>query len=155
MDENGVQKLFQKAMADDDAVAMREGLELMLGITDPGGLSSDREYLLRRTDFVMEMPQSRERLRGRDAMRQLQQRFPGSGPSVALRRVVGAGRVWVVEGFADYGDDPWHVVVIFELDDDGLIQRETRYYTGGLEAPGWRADLVEAMEDRHPPATRS
>ena len=47
----------------------------------------------------MEMPQSGERvLRGRDAMRQLQEAFPvPGGPAVTLRRVVGGDRVWVVE----------------------------------------------------------
>lgn len=94
----------------------------------------------------MEMPQSRERLRGRDAMRKLQEAFPGPPPSMTLRRVVGAGRVWVAEALSDYGEDPWHVVVIFELDDEGLIARETRYYTGVLEAPDWRAELMETMD---------
>ena len=95
----------------------------------------------------MEMPQSGERIRGRDAMRELQRRFPGGGPSVVLRRVVGGGRVWVLESSADYGDDPWQVIVIFEFDDEGLIAKETRYYTHPFEAPEWRADLVESMDD--------
>jgi hypothetical protein len=34
---------------------------------------------------------------------------------------------------------------MFELDSDGLIARETRYYTQPFEAPAWRAGLVEAM----------
>lgn len=146
MSDSDVQELFRKAMDDNDPVAMREGLERLLGIAESGSLSAEREFDLRRRDFVMEMPQSGERVRGREAMRQLQERFPGGGPSIALRRVVGGDRVWVAEANADYGDDPWHVIVIFELDDDGLIARETRYYTQALEAPEWRADLVEPIE---------
>lgn len=146
MSDVQVQELFRRALAEDDAVSMREGLERMLGLSDSGSLSAEREYLLRRPDFVMEMPQSRERLRGRDAMRKLQEAFPGPPPSMTLRRVVGAGRVWVAEALSDYGEDPWHVVVIFELDDEGLIARETRYYTGVLEAPDWRAELMETMD---------
>lgn len=139
-------ELFRAAIAEDDADSMRKGLELMLGISGSGGLSAEREHLLRSPDFVMEMPQSGERVRGRDAMRRLQDSFPGgAGPSVAVRRVVGAGRVWVLEGHADYGDDPWNVVVIIELDDEALIARETRYYTQSLEAPEWRAALVEPL----------
>jgi hypothetical protein len=51
----------------------------------------------------------------------------------------------VVEGVNDYGDDVWHVVVVLELDDDGRIVRDTRYYTQKTEAPAWRAQWVEAM----------
>jgi hypothetical protein len=142
-----VQDLFRRAIATNDAAAMRQGLELLLGLDDAKGLSPEREYLQRRPDFVMEMPQSGERIRGRDDMRELQRRFPGGvGPSVALRRVVGAGRVWVIEASADYGDDPWKTVLIFEFDEEGLIEKETRYYTRAFEAPEWRADLVEAMD---------
>lgn len=148
MGEPQVQELFRSAIVDDDAVAMREGIELLLGIAGADGLSAEREHELRRPDFVMEMPQSGERVRGRDAMRQLQERFPvPGGPAVTLRRVVGGGRVWVAEAAADYGEDPWHVVVIFELDDTGLIAKETRYYTRRLDAPPWRADLVESMDE--------
>ncbi len=144
MTDQSVPDLFRTAMANDDPGAMRAGLELLLGIADSAGLSPDEEYLLRRPDFVMEMPQSGERISGRDAMRELQQRFPGAPPSVVLQRVTGSGKVWVAQALSDYGEDePWYVVVIFELDDDALIARETRYYTRGFEGPGWRADLVE------------
>jgi hypothetical protein len=34
---------------------------------------------------------------------------------------------------------------MFELDGDGLITGETRYYTKTFEAPAWRAGLVEAI----------
>jgi hypothetical protein len=147
MTDSDVQGLFRRAIETNDAPAMREGLKLLLGLDDARGLSAEREYELRRADFVMEMPQSGERIRGRDAMRELQRRFPGGGPSVVLRRVVGGGRVWVLESSADYGDDPWQVMVIFEFDDKGLIAKETRYYTHPFEAPEWRADLVEPMDD--------
>jgi hypothetical protein len=92
----------------------------------------------------MEMPQSGERIRGRDAMRAMQEAFPAP-PRVRLRRVVGAGRVWVVEGVNDYGDDVWHVVLTLELDDDGRIVRDTRYYAQPVEAPAWRAAFVEPL----------
>lgn len=155
MTDANVQDLFRQGIAANDALAMREGLELLLGLDAARGLSAEREYELRRPDFVMEMPQSGERIRGRDAMRELQRRFPGGGPSVVLRRVVGGDRVWVLESHADYGDDPWQVIVIFEFDDEGLIAKETRYYTHAFEAPEWRADLVESMDPGEGSATVS
>lgn len=63
-----------------------------------------------------------------------------------MRRVTGAGRVWIAEADINYGDDDrWQAVIIFELDGHGLIARETRYYPRAFEAPAWRSQLVEAM----------
>jgi hypothetical protein len=145
MAEPSVLALFRTAVADDDTAAMRAGLEQLFGITSGRGVSAAEEYELRAPDYVMEMPQSGERIRGRDAMRDMQEAFPHP-PQITLRRVVGAGRVWVVEGVNDYGDDIWHVVVVLELDGEGRIVRDTRYYTQKSEAPAWRAPWVERID---------
>jgi hypothetical protein len=144
MSESEVLELFRKAVSDDDAAAMRDGLERLFGLTDGDGLSAEEEYRVRHPDYVMDMPQSGERIRGRDAMRAMQEAFP-TPPSLTLRRVVGSGRVWVVEGVNDYAGDVWHVVVTLELDDEGRIVRDTRYYTQKSQAPGWRAQWVEQL----------
>jgi hypothetical protein len=140
-----VRELFRQALAGDDAASMRRGLEALFGIAEGAGVSAEEEYELRSPDYVMDMPQTGERIRGRDNMLAMQQAFP-SPPSITLRRVTGAGRVWVIEGVNDYGsDDVWHVVVVFELDDDGRIVTDTRYYTQGSDAPEWRAQWVEPI----------
>lgn len=65
-------------------------------------LGPDSEYELRYEDFVAEMPQSGERIRGRDAMRKLQRAFPpdakprSCAPDHRCRRAVdsrGRGRL--------------------------------------------------------------
>ena len=145
MDDIGVRAHFRQAIAHDDAAAMREGVEELLGLSDGGGLSAEQEYLLRHPDYVMEMPQSNERIRGREAMRAMQEAFP-IPPQVRLRRVTGAGRTWVIEGVNDYGGDVWNVVLILELDQDGLILRDTRYYGQGSNPPAWRSRWVEPIE---------
>ncbi|MET9631484.1 nuclear transport factor 2 family protein [Lentzea sp. NPDC006480] len=136
---NPVLELFRRAVTDNDADAMREGVELMFG-----DLDAQSEYELRSPDYVMEMPQSGERISGRDDMRAMQEAFP-KPPAIELRRVSGAGKLWVVEGVNDYGDgdDAWHVVVVWELDDDGRIVRDTRYYSQKFAPPQWRAQWVE------------
>ena len=144
MGESGVLELFRRAVSDADAQAMRAGLEQLFGLTSGAGLSVEDEYRVRHPEFVMEMPQSRERIRGRDAMRAMQEAFP-TPPTIRLRRVVGAGRVWTVEGVNDYGDDVWHVVLVLELDDSGRIVRDTRYYSRPFEPPAWRAAWVEPI----------
>lgn len=138
--------LFRKAVLDNDVASMREGLERLFGLTDGGGLSAEDEYWVRHPDYVMDMPQSGERIHGRDAMRAMQEAFPTPPPTLTLRRVVGSGRVWVVEGVNDYGAEVWHVVATLELDDEGRIVRDTRYYTQKSEAPEWRARWVEPIE---------
>jgi hypothetical protein len=140
-----VLELFQRAIANDDPESMRTGIELLFGLTDGTGLSAEDEYDVRHPDYIMEMPQSNERIRGRDAMRSMQEEFP-TPPSLSLRRVMGSGRVWVVEGVNDYAGDVWHVVVILELDERGRIVRDTRYYTQRSDAPEWRAQWVESIE---------
>jgi ketosteroid isomerase-like protein len=109
-------------------------------------MSPEEEHELRHPDFVMEMPQSGERIRGRENMRSMQEQFPVP-PSIELRRVVGSGDVWVVEARSDYDGRIYHVVMVVEFS-DGKIVRETRYYADPFEAPEWRAEWVEAMEAR-------
>jgi hypothetical protein len=137
-----VQDLFRKAIETDDGAAMREGLELLF--SGASGLSAAEEYELRHEDYVMEMPQSGERITGRDRMRAMQESFPGPPPSITISRVTGARRNWLIEGVNDYGDgDIWHVVLSMEFSPDGRMIRDTRYYAKDFEPPTWRAAFVD------------
>jgi SnoaL-like domain len=107
-------------------------------------LDAATEYELRHDDYVMEMPQSGERIRGRDNMRAMQEAYPNP-PDAVLRRIVGSGEVWVMEITSDYGGgDVYLVTDIFEFR-DGKIAKETRYYSQPFEAPEWRAQWAERM----------
>ena len=111
-------------------------------------LDADAEYALRHEhEFVAEMPQSRERIRGRDNMLALQRAFPPDRvPTFRVRRITGGGDVWTVEAVGDYGGEIYLVVCIFEFR-EGTIVRETRYYPEPFQAPAWRAQWVERMDD--------
>ena len=108
------------------------------------GLGAESGYELRHEDFVMEMPQSGERIRGREKMREFQAAYPAP-PSMRLRRVVVREGLWVVEVVSDYGGQEVHYVSMVELK-DGKMRRDTRYYAEPFEAPEWRASWVERME---------
>jgi hypothetical protein len=111
-------------------------------------LSAEAEYETRHDDYVMEMPQSGERIRGRENMREFQRSFAdySNPPTILLRRVTVRDGLWILEGVNDYGEGRvFTVVAIFELK-DGKIWRDTRYYAEPFDAPQWRADLVERME---------
>ena len=96
----------------------------------------------------MQMPQSGERIKGRESMREFQESFADNSnpPTIQLRRVLVREGLWIAEGVNDYGaGQVFTVVAIFELR-DGKIWRDTRYYNEPFDAPEWRAHLVERME---------
>ena len=94
-------------------------------------------------DYVMEMPQSGEVIRGRENLRSFQEAYPGGAPSIGLRRVLVRDGLWVAELVNDYGDGRvFDVAMILELK-DGKIWRDRRYYAEPFEAHEWRARWVE------------
>ena len=109
-------------------------------------LDPEAEYEWRHEDFVADMPQSNERIVGRENMRELQRAFPPETmPKFTLRRITGGGDVYTVEATGDYGGQIFHVAMVVEFR-DGKILRETRYYAEPFPAPEWRAQWVEEME---------
>ena len=111
-------------------------------------LSAEKEYALRHEDYVMEMPQSGERIRGRENMlgfqKALARNLPNP-PRIRIDRVRVRDRIWVKEGVNDYGDGiVLNSLVIYELK-DGKIWRDTRYYSEPFDAPEWRTQWVERM----------
>jgi len=97
-------------------------------------------------DYVMEMPQSGERIRGRENLRKFQEAYLGGAPSLKLRRVLVRDGLWVVEAVYERGGGQvFNMVTVLELK-DGKIWRDRRYYAEPFEAPEWRAQWVERAE---------
>jgi len=127
-------------------------LTVLLSNLDP-----EEEYAARHEDYVLEMPQSGERIRGRENMRAFQRSYSSSSPSdpmrrIRMHRVMARDGLWVVEGAADYddGQQALDVVVISELR-DGKMWRDRWYFAEPFEAPEWRSQWVERMETGAPP----
>ena len=116
-------------------------------------LDPEEEYDARHPeDYALEMPQSGERIRGRDMMRRFQESYSTLSPSdpmrrIRLRRVLVREDLWIVEGIADYDDEreALNVVLILELR-DGKMWRDRWYFAEPFEAPEWRAQWVERLE---------
>jgi hypothetical protein len=119
----------------------RELLERLWPMGGQLALSAEEEHELRAEDYVLEMPQSGERIVGRDRMRAMQQEYPNP-PSIEIRRIIGSGDHFVVLGRSDYGGDVYHVANIVEFA-EGRIARETRVYGAPFEPPSWRAKYAE------------
>ena len=95
-------------------------------------------------DYIMEMPQSGELIRGRENMRKFHEAYPNT-PSIRLRRVLVRDGLWVVEAINNYSGQVSDMTMIIELK-DGRIWRDRRYYAEPFEAPEWRAQWVEQVE---------
>lgn len=115
----------------------------------------------RHPDYVLDWPQSGERIRGSSNARAIDENIPGglpelgdvhvvgsedrwvTTPAYTIQRVVGSGDTWWLDGRVRYADgSTWFIVAILELR-DGLIHRETNYFAEPFEAPEWRARWVE------------
>lgn len=130
-----------------DQPEARQFLAGLLSRLDP-----EEEYGARHPeDYVLEMPQSGERFRGRENVRAFQEAYPANRgktppPSVRLRRVLVREGLWVAEGVADYdGAGELELVMISELR-DGKMWRDRWYFAEPFETPEWRSRWVERME---------
>ena len=93
---------------------------------------------------LLEYPQSRERIRGRHDIQASRMAQPDR-KRFAVRRIQGAGALWVSELVLTYGDRPFHVVSLMEFD-GGQVVRETQYFAEPFEPGTSRARWVERME---------
>jgi ketosteroid isomerase-like protein len=104
------------------------------------------EYEARHKDFTVEFPQSGERL-DRDGLRKLQEHFPGGAPEIRMRQLTGSGDLWVSGAVIRYADGKvFHSANVIEFR-DGKIWKETHYYGEPFEAPAWRAQWVQRIEE--------
>jgi hypothetical protein len=120
---------------------VRELLDRLIEAMDPA-----LEYEARHEDFTVEFPQSGERM-DRDGLRRLQEHFPDGAPRIQLRRLTGAGDLWIAETVIHYTDGKvFRGANIVEFR-DGKIWKETRYYGEPFEAPAWRAEWTGRIEE--------
>ena len=113
-------------------------------------------------EYVWEMPQSGERVRGLENNQAMNQNYPGL-PTVEDRRITGSEDKWVItptwtilkitgtgddytsEGLARYPDgSEWHAVDIIRFR-EGKIVHHKSYFAAPIEAPEWRSRWVESI----------
>ena len=103
----------------------------------------EEEHQIYREDAVLEYPQSGERIRGRRNI-QLSRAAQPNRKRFTVRKIIGAGDLWVTEYILTYDERPSYTVSIMEFL-DGRVARETQYF-GDPFAPGpSRAQWVEQM----------
>lgn len=126
-------------MHDDD---VRAALQRHWAASDVDDFAVEHEIYA--DDAVLEYPQSRERIRGRQGIQASRMAQPNK-KRFAVRRVLGAGSVWISELVLTYDDRPVHVVSIMEFEGDKVV-RETQYFGDPFEPGSSRTAWVERME---------
>lgn len=132
----------------------------------------DTQDSLLHDDFVLEYPQSGERIRGRANRRAIVENYPSrieAGTTPSLDRIIGmddefvprsGGLGWGVLHLAGSGDEfqmtgtiryadaqTWHMIALLTLR-HGKIWREIDYFAAPFEPPAWRSQFVEIDEQR-------
>jgi ketosteroid isomerase-like protein len=124
---------------DMDDRSVRLLLERHWNASDAGDF--DVEHEIYHEDAVLEYPQSGERIRTRQHIRESRFLQPNK-KRFAVRRITGGGDLWISEFTLSYDDKPSYAVSIMEFR-DGLVARETQYFAQPFAPSPSRAHLVE------------
>lgn len=124
---------------DDNSVARRAAYAYvdLLERRDWPGLAA-----LLADDMVFDMPQTRERIRGRDAFLRFNMEYPGDW-HLRVRRVIADGRFAALWLDARVGTEHQDACVWLETSERGLISKVTDYWPEPYEPPQGREHLVE------------
>jgi ketosteroid isomerase-like protein len=93
-------------------------------------------------DLVYEMPQTRERIRGRSAFLQFCVEYPGDW-HLRVRRVVADGRTAALWLDTRVGAEQQDACMWLELSEGGLISQVVDYWPEPYDPPAGREHLVE------------
>jgi len=101
----------------------------------------EAEHRIYREDAVLEYPQSGERIRGRQNIQSSRTAQPNR-KRFAVRRIIGAGNLWVTEFVLTYDGQPSYSLSIMEFL-EGKVAHETQYFSDPFEPGPSRAQWVE------------
>ena len=125
-------------MTDQD---IRAALDRHWAASDAGDFET--EHAIYHDDAVLDYPQSRERIRGRRNI-QITRTLQPNTKRFNIRRISGAGDLWVTEYILTYDDRPSYVVSIMAFR-AGKVAHETQYFGDPFEASPARGPYVERV----------
>jgi ketosteroid isomerase-like protein len=137
-----------KREIDMDDRTIRAALQRHWDASDAGDMDVEHEFY--REDAVLEYPQSGERIRGRSNIQESRLVQPNK-KRFSVRRIVGNGDLWVTEFVLAYDGRPTYAVSIMEFR-EGLVAKETQYFSDPFEPGPSRAHLVELVGDANAPS---
>ena len=97
-------------------------------------------------DFVLEWPQSGERICGRDNFVAVNERYPAAGPwQFTVQRLLADGPDVVSDVTVTDGSVQARAVTFSTVRGERII-RQVEFWPDSYEAPAWRAAWVERLE---------
>jgi hypothetical protein len=121
---------------------IREALAAHWKASASGNL--DKEHAIYADDAICDYPQSGERILGRQNLQSLRGHHPGKPSGFDVKRISGAGDLWVTEYVINYEGRSFFTVSVMEFR-AGKVIHETQYFAEPFPAPAWRRELVSAM----------
>jgi hypothetical protein len=121
---------------------IREALNAHWTASATGDLNAEHDIYV--DDAICDYPQSGERILGRKNLQALRGHHPGKPSGFDVKRILGAGDLWVTEYVITYQGRPAYTVSIMEFR-DGKVVHETQYFADPFEAPAWRSQWVQRM----------
>ena len=106
----------------------------------------EAEHAIYADDAILDYPQSGERFSGRSTIQAQRGGHPAER-HFTIRRILGAGDLWVSECVITYDGVPTYSVSIMEIA-DGLVTHETQYFGDPFPASPGRAALAEPIPTR-------
>ena len=124
-----------------DGGEIRAALERHWAASDANDFETEHDIY--REDAVLEYPQSGERIHGRRNIQSSRAAQPNR-KRFMVRRIIGAGELWVTEYVLSYDGRPSYTVSIMEFL-DRKVARETQYFGAPFEPGPSRAQWVERI----------
>ena len=126
-------------MSDQD---IREALNQHWAASDSGDFAT--EHYIYQDDAVLDYPQSRERIVGRDNI-QITRTIQPNKKHFVVHRIMGSGELWITELVMTYDDKLFYTVSIMEF--RGVkVSHETQYFADPFQAAQSRKKWVESMD---------
>jgi hypothetical protein len=121
---------------------IREALNRHWAASNSGDFAIEHDIY--QDDAVLDYPQSRERIVGRDNI-QITRTVQPDKKRFVVHRIIGSGDSWVTELVLSYDDQPYYTVSIMEF--RGLkIAHETQYFAAPFKPGDSRKKWVISMD---------
>src|SRR5947199_3121935 len=127
--------------ATDSEAEMRARIQKHWEASERGDI--DAEHAIYAGDAILDYPQSGERFRGRSSIQAQRGGHPAER-HFTIRRIMGAGDLWVSECVITYDNVPTYSLSVMEIT-DGFVTHETQYFADPFSAPSGRAALAEPI----------
>jgi hypothetical protein len=113
---------------------IREALNQHWTASNSGDFAT--EHGIYQDDAILDYPQSRERILGRNNM-QITRTLQPNKKRFVVHRIMGSGDLWISEYVLTYEVQPYYTVSIMQF--RGVkVAHETQYFAGPFEASEWR-----------------